>query len=453
MSDVLCGRGGSINSHPGNRVFRGWIAQRKESYNLAESKAGKSSITAEILRTVRDQNPPGRFLQKIAEAGTSSKSSDPYTLSGWWHEVDDTKALAKISQALREGAPAFRALHGKKGQKKHSKRPPHRAAGSTKNKHMKKDNAHDLSPPMEIRKAPPVTEITSGAKLEAVASMPPLPMETETDGHELDVLFPTTNNIFASSAPNGNLLNSYPLVHMGDYTASLEEVARAIPPTPPTVKKQKASVQAAEAKSLGKCTPPNNNNNNNLGSAATTPFVSPYGEAKAAWDALSFLPNLGTSSSAGNIHNNSPHTMEKTSLLQRVHSLSFSDTDLRSVGSFDDPFADENSRGNNGNHNQERRQEQLEEGVGEARGGEGGPNQASNLLHGAPFPPPLSELPARNGVSFGTNRGGVSGGNSFVRSHSTRRNKSTSRRESSLSSKSLGSISNLNNYFKRKSIS
>jgi hypothetical protein len=419
MNDVLCGRGGSINSHPGNRVFRGWIAQRKESYNLAESKADKTRITAEILRIVRDQNPPGRFLQKIVEG--AQKSSDPYTLSGWWTEVDDIKALAKISQALREGAPAFRAQHGKKG-KKNQKRPIHRAAG-TRSKHKKKVE-HELLP-RETRKNPPRTEIEARVKHEVATPMPPLPMET--DSHELDVLFPTTNNIFASSAPNGNLLGSYPLVHMGDYTASLEEVAGAIPPTPAVAKKQSVSLQP-DSKSSGKCTPPNN-----FGPALGTPFVSPYGEAKAAWDALSFLPNLSPAAAA-----KSP--MAKKPSLQRVHSLSFSDTDLHSIGSFNDPFVDDN----HGSHKQERPQDPEGEVAGESEG----PIQAD--LHASSIPPPIS-VPTGRGLSTG-NTGNTPGGNSVVRGHSVRKNKSTSRRDSSLSSKSVGSISNFNTC-KRKSIS
>jgi hypothetical protein len=100
-SDVLLGRGGGINSHVGNRVFRDWVHQRKEDYNLAGSKADKTGVAKEVMELVT--NKGGRFLTK--DPTTSSSAS------GWWMEVDELRALAKTSQALREGAPQIRASH------------------------------------------------------------------------------------------------------------------------------------------------------------------------------------------------------------------------------------------------------------------------------------------------------------------------------------------------------
>ena len=91
-NDILCGRGGSINSHPGNVVFREWIHERKEEYNLAGTKSAKTQITNDIFERIKSLEPPGRFLHKKRSNNTSN-----------WSEVDDTKALAKISQCLREG--------------------------------------------------------------------------------------------------------------------------------------------------------------------------------------------------------------------------------------------------------------------------------------------------------------------------------------------------------------
>jgi hypothetical protein len=100
--DVLSGRGGGINSHAGNKTFREWIRVRKEDYNLAGSKAEKAKVASEVMDLVRNQNPPGRFLQREnnSVAGPS-----------WWVEIDEARALAKTSQALREGAPQIRAAH------------------------------------------------------------------------------------------------------------------------------------------------------------------------------------------------------------------------------------------------------------------------------------------------------------------------------------------------------
>jgi len=99
-NDVLCGRGGGINSHPGNKNFRNWVRERKEAYNLATSKVAKASVAREIVQIVRCLNPAGRFLMR--EGGSTSSSS-------YWVEIDDNKAMAKTSQALREGAPAIRS--------------------------------------------------------------------------------------------------------------------------------------------------------------------------------------------------------------------------------------------------------------------------------------------------------------------------------------------------------
>ena len=97
--DVLCGRGGGINSHPGNKTFRQWVRIEKERYNLAINKAEKNRISRKIIDQVRNLSPPGRFLMK--------DSSKP----NLWVEIDDMKAMAKTSQALREGAPSIRAVH------------------------------------------------------------------------------------------------------------------------------------------------------------------------------------------------------------------------------------------------------------------------------------------------------------------------------------------------------
>lgn len=100
--DVLSGRGGGINSHEGNKTFRGWVQERKERYNLAASKADKTEVANEVIDLVRSLNPPGRFLQK----DTASTSGVSY-----WIELDEVKVMAKTSQALREGAPQIRAAH------------------------------------------------------------------------------------------------------------------------------------------------------------------------------------------------------------------------------------------------------------------------------------------------------------------------------------------------------
>ena len=99
--DVLAGRGGGINSHEGNKVFRDYVKVYKNDYTLASSKAEKARVARRVLELVQAQNPPGRFLQRDSGTGTGS----------YWVEIDDGKAMAKTSQALREGAPTIRAQH------------------------------------------------------------------------------------------------------------------------------------------------------------------------------------------------------------------------------------------------------------------------------------------------------------------------------------------------------
>lgn len=100
--DVLCGRGGGINSHGGNQLFRDFVKERKNAYNLAQNKAEKARVAREVVDLVHGQNPPGRFLERESDSST-----------GWWIECSLAKALSKTSQALREGAPTIRAQHQK----------------------------------------------------------------------------------------------------------------------------------------------------------------------------------------------------------------------------------------------------------------------------------------------------------------------------------------------------
>jgi len=95
-NDVLCGRGGSINSHPGNERFRNLVERRKRVYLTARFKREKRLIASSIVSEIRGLSPPGRFLTK-----------DPKT--NQWRDIGDEKARDKTSQALRENAPSIRA--------------------------------------------------------------------------------------------------------------------------------------------------------------------------------------------------------------------------------------------------------------------------------------------------------------------------------------------------------
>ena len=93
-NDVLCGRGGRINSHVGNVQFRSIIQSKKSEYLVPNTPAGKALIVTGIVNTIRAQNPAaGRFLQLDKNTGL-------------WFEIGDAQAYTKTGQGLREGAPA-----------------------------------------------------------------------------------------------------------------------------------------------------------------------------------------------------------------------------------------------------------------------------------------------------------------------------------------------------------
>lgn len=97
-NDVLCGRGGSINSHKGNEQFRDLVEKRKRVYLTARFKREKRLIASSIVSEIRAMDPPGRFL---ARKGNKDQ--------GYWYDIGDEKARDKTSQALRENAPSIRA--------------------------------------------------------------------------------------------------------------------------------------------------------------------------------------------------------------------------------------------------------------------------------------------------------------------------------------------------------
>jgi hypothetical protein len=84
-SDVLCGRGGGTNHHPGNSNWRSLVSANKRLY-LTLPKRQKGLVAKSIVHAVRSQNPPGRFLQRDEH--------------GLWYDIGDDKAWFKTSQAL-----------------------------------------------------------------------------------------------------------------------------------------------------------------------------------------------------------------------------------------------------------------------------------------------------------------------------------------------------------------
>jgi len=108
--DVLSGRGGGTNVHPGNCVFRDLINLHRRSY-LKASKNEKPKISRAIVAVIREQN--GRFLRQDG-------------MTNLWFEIGDHVAREKTSQALRQKATEMRKilLKTERAQTKHQPQSP-----------------------------------------------------------------------------------------------------------------------------------------------------------------------------------------------------------------------------------------------------------------------------------------------------------------------------------------
>lgn len=84
-NDVLMGRGGKSNHHPGNMKYRQEIERVQEDYKKTDDKDEKTRISEELVTHV--QSYGGNFLEKD-DIG--------------WYIIDDVVARRKVSQALRE---------------------------------------------------------------------------------------------------------------------------------------------------------------------------------------------------------------------------------------------------------------------------------------------------------------------------------------------------------------
>ena len=79
--DVLCGRGGKINNHPGNVTFRTIVEHTKHEYlDPRTRKLEKAHVAARLVAQIRNTTPPGRFL-----------NDDPLN-PGQYVEIGDQKA-------------------------------------------------------------------------------------------------------------------------------------------------------------------------------------------------------------------------------------------------------------------------------------------------------------------------------------------------------------------------
>jgi len=84
--DILSGRGGKSNHHPGNKRFRQVVEEMKAKYRTTNAKTDKTALSKAIVAYVHGYQ--GRFLKKIS----ASK----------WQVMSNSECRKKTSQALRE---------------------------------------------------------------------------------------------------------------------------------------------------------------------------------------------------------------------------------------------------------------------------------------------------------------------------------------------------------------
>jgi hypothetical protein len=137
--------------------------------------------------------------------------------------------------------------------------------------------------------------------------------------HYVGITTEGNNNRFDQCRP----LNSHPLVNMRDYNASLSDVANAIPPTPPTYQKPRATSYTTPE---------------SLPNIYTQAPVSPYAMQYEQFDPFAFLSPV----SSGDQYSSSriqQVASSNPSVFKRENSLSFSESELQDdIGEFSNPF-------------------------------------------------------------------------------------------------------------------
>lgn len=88
-NDVLNGRGVAIAQRAGNQRFRYLVSQMKDSsYCEKFSSSEKKALACEIIKKIKELQPPGRFLKKDRD--------------GCYAELSEAEVLKKTKQALRD---------------------------------------------------------------------------------------------------------------------------------------------------------------------------------------------------------------------------------------------------------------------------------------------------------------------------------------------------------------
>jgi len=73
-NDIICGRGKMTSSHQGNRQLRDLVLQKKHEYQRAKRRDDKTSITSEIVQTLRES---GRYVCLRVQITSTSCAKTP----------------------------------------------------------------------------------------------------------------------------------------------------------------------------------------------------------------------------------------------------------------------------------------------------------------------------------------------------------------------------------------
>lgn len=91
--DIMCGRGKGCSNWVGNRRFLVTVTMNKQRYLDASTKAAKSKVVDEIVRTIESNSPNAGFIKQEPS-------------SGRWYKISHQQARNKVAHAMRDAIGA-----------------------------------------------------------------------------------------------------------------------------------------------------------------------------------------------------------------------------------------------------------------------------------------------------------------------------------------------------------